>query len=183
MMSEVSPFLWSFDHQLEKRESSGCGAKGSKPNTWKIAVQTCLAKTQATRVCCIVSSAWPQRTNWRMWKSSFCKVVRFPNPLPRCKFDGPCEKCHIAWFAKVRAWSCKSPLVLIGSVLLKIKIVNHVPELQVFQQTSIVKAPLVSATQLLFCKACATVRCFKALLGMILIRLGAMLCNTWDLHW
>jgi len=32
-------------HQLLKWESSGCGAKGSNPNTEKIAVQTCLANT------------------------------------------------------------------------------------------------------------------------------------------
>lgn len=40
-------------------------------------------------------------------------------------------------------------------------------------KTSIGKAPLILATQLLFCKACTIIRCFKALLGMTLIRLGA----------
>jgi hypothetical protein len=40
-------------------------------------------------------------------------------------------------------------------------------------KTSIGKAPLILATQLLFCKAWTIIRCFKALLGMTLIRLGA----------
>jgi hypothetical protein len=43
--------------------------------------------------------------------------------------------------------------------------------------TSIVKVPLMSATQLLSCKACATIRCFRALFGNDLDQVGSMLCN------
>jgi hypothetical protein len=36
---------------------------------------------------------------------------------------------------------------------------------------------LMSATQLLSCKACATIRCFRALFGNDLDQVGSMLCN------
>jgi hypothetical protein len=55
-MNEFCPVLISFEaalivlhHQLEKRESSSIGARGSKPNTWKRAIKPALQKHKQPR--------------------------------------------------------------------------------------------------------------------------------------
>lgn len=112
---QLSPFFISFGtaliillHQLLKWESSGVGAKGSNPNTEKIAIQTCHANTQPIKICWIVSSAGSHKGSKALLCSCPAAILdrdpdeefamkrgpRFSDSLPRCKFDGPCEKCH-----------------------------------------------------------------------------------------
>jgi hypothetical protein len=74
IIRESSPFLKLFStflilwhHQAENRVQPDCVAMASKPSLLRIKLQTCLAKTQETRICWMVSSAWSQRGHAVGW--------------------------------------------------------------------------------------------------------------------